>query len=64
MKFEKAETSIAVPSNRPKVMVYLPPEIKDDFDKLANYERRSLSAMAVVLIEEAIRRAKEEGKIE
>lgn len=61
---QTAGMTITVPSNRPKVMVYLPPEIKEDFEKLANYERRSLSSMAVFLIEEAIRRAKEEGKIE
>jgi predicted transcriptional regulator len=44
-------------------MVYLPPETKADLERLANYERRSLSQMAVYAIEEAIRRAKAEGKI-
>ncbi len=63
MKLHNSEMTLAVPSNRPKVMVYLPPEVKEDFDKLANYERRSLSSMCVFLIEEGIRRAKEEGKI-
>ncbi|WP_347277643.1 MULTISPECIES: hypothetical protein [Leptolyngbya] len=44
-------------------MVYLTPETKADLERLATYERRSLSQAAVFAIEEAIRRAKAEGKI-
>ncbi|MBW4421906.1 MAG: hypothetical protein KME13_22265 [Myxacorys californica WJT36-NPBG1] len=59
---QSLEVSV-VPSKLPRLMVYLPPETKADLERLANYERRSLSQMAVYAIEEAIRRAKAEGKI-
>ena len=52
-----------VPSKLPRIVIYMPPEVREDFEKLANYERRSLSQMALFAIEEAIRRAKAEGKI-
>ncbi|MBD1860022.1 hypothetical protein H6F69_31035 [Leptolyngbya sp. FACHB-1624] len=52
-----------VPSKLPRLMVYLTPETKADLERLATYERRSLSQAAVFAIEEAIRRAKAEGKI-
>jgi predicted transcriptional regulator len=44
--------------------VYLPPEVKADLEKLATYQRRSLSQAAVFAIEEEIRRAKAEGRFE
>jgi tartrate dehydratase alpha subunit/fumarate hydratase class I-like protein len=52
-----------VPSKLPRIVIYMPPEVREDFEKLANYERRSLSQMALYAIEEAIRRAKADGKI-
>lgn len=54
--------SLKVPTNLPRLVVYLPPETKADLEKLATYQRRSLSQMAVFAIEEEIRRAKAEGR--
>ena len=53
-----------VPTNLPRLVVYLPPEVKADLEKLAMYQRRSLSQAAVFAIEEEIRRAKAEGRFE
>jgi len=53
-----------VPTNLPRLVVYLPPEVKADLEKLATYQRRSLSQAAVFAIEEEIRRAKAEGRFE
>ena len=53
----------SVATKMPRLVVYLPPETKDKLEKLANYERRSLSQMAVYAIEEAIRKAESEGKL-
>ena len=52
-----------MPSDLPRLIIYMPPEVKEDFEKVARYERRSLSGMALFAIEEAIRKAKAEGKI-
>lgn len=53
-----------VPTNLPRLVVYLPPEVKADLEKLSTYQRRSLSQMAVFAIEEEIRRAKAEGRFQ
>lgn len=58
------EISLKVPTNLPRLVVYLPPETKADLEKLATYQRRSLSQMAVFAIEEEIRRAKAESRFE
>lgn len=55
--------SDSVATKMPRLVVYLPPETKVKLEKLATYERRSLSQMAVYAIEEAIRRAEAEGKL-
>lgn len=52
-----------MPSALPKLIIYMPADVKADFEKLAKYERRSLSAMALFAIEQEIRKAKAEGKI-
>ena len=57
----KMQDSVA--TKMPRLVVYLPPDTKDKLEKLADYERRSLSQMAVYAIEEAIRKAQTEGKI-
>jgi tartrate dehydratase alpha subunit/fumarate hydratase class I-like protein len=53
----------SVTTNLSRLVVYLPPETKEKLEKLATYERRSLSQMSVYAIEEAIRKAEAEGKI-
>lgn len=54
---------MSVPAKLPRLVVYLPEDVKADLERLANTERRSLSSMALVAIEEAIKQAKAEGKI-
>jgi predicted transcriptional regulator len=53
-----------VPANLPRIAVYLPESVKADLEKLATAERRSLSSMVLVAIEEAIKQAKAAGKID
>jgi len=53
-----------VPAKIPRVAVYLSEEVKADLERLANTERRSVSQMAAMLIEEAIARAKAEGRLQ
>jgi len=57
------ELQIQVPARIPKVNVYLQDDVKSDLERLANLERRSLSQMAALLIEQGIQQAKAEGKI-
>jgi hypothetical protein len=52
-----------VPSKLQRLIIYMPQEVRSDFEKLSAYERRSLSQMALYAIEEAIRRAKADGRI-
>jgi predicted transcriptional regulator len=54
----------SVPSKLPRIVVYVPEDVKADLEKLATVARRSVSSMAVVAIEEIIKRAKAEGKID
>lgn len=53
-----------VPAKIPRIAVYLSEEVKADLEMLANAERRSLSQMAALLIEESIARAKREGRLQ
>jgi hypothetical protein len=53
----------SVPAKIPRIAVYLSEDVKADLESLANDERRSLSQMAAILIEEAIARAKAEGRL-
>jgi predicted transcriptional regulator len=52
-----------VPAKVPRIAVYISEEVKQDLERLASFERRSLSQMAAILIEEGIDRAKQQGKI-
>ena len=52
-----------VPAKLPRILVYLPPELKLDIEKLAALEHRSVSNKVLVLIEEEVKKAKQEGKI-
>lgn len=47
--------SNAVPAKIPRIAVYLDEELKDQVEKLAGAERRSLSQMCAILIEEAVK---------
>jgi hypothetical protein len=49
-----------MPSQKPKVIVYMPDETKQALEVLANEERRSLSQMALILIEDEL---KSRGKL-
>lgn len=53
-----------LPAKLPKVIVYLDPSLKSDLERLADKEKRSLSNMVAVMIQEAIDKAKSEGKID
>ncbi|MEG4069524.1 hypothetical protein QUA42_19680 [Microcoleus sp. Pol11C2] len=50
------------PAKSPRVAFYPPPEIKEKLEKLASLERRSISQMALLLVEEGLERAQKEGK--
>lgn len=50
-----------MPTELPRITIYLDRELKEDLKKLATSDRRSMSQMAVVLIEKGIKRAKSEG---
>ena len=54
---------VQVPARIPRIAVYLQPEIKEQLERLAMLERRSLSQLAALIIEEAVKKAEEEGKI-
>ena len=54
---------VQVPARIPRIAVYLQPEIKEQLERLAMLERRSLSQLAAIIIEEAVKKAEEEGKI-
>jgi CopG-like RHH_1 or ribbon-helix-helix domain, RHH_5 len=53
----------SVPAKIPRIAVYLSDEVKADLETLANSERRSMSQMAAILIEESIARAKADGRL-
>jgi len=50
------------PAKSPRVAFYPPPEIKEKLEKLASIERRSMSQMALLLVEEGLERAQKEGR--
>lgn len=52
-----------VPAKIPRIAVYLSEAIKTDLEMLANAERRSVSQMAALLIEESLVRAKQDGRM-
>ena len=44
----------SVASNLPRINVYIEPELKEAAENLAKKQRRSLSALVCILLEEAI----------
>lgn len=53
-----------VPAKLPRIVVYLPENLKADLEKLAAVDHRSISSMTVIAIEEIIKQAKAQGKID
>ncbi|MGB3205673.1 MAG: ribbon-helix-helix protein, CopG family [Crinalium sp.] len=53
-----------MPSNLPRVNIYLPPNIKKGLEELAKKNRRTTSNMAAWIIEQAINEAQNKGEIE
>lgn len=49
-----------VPAKIPRIAVYLEESVRQDLVALAEKNRRSMSQMAAILIEEGIERAKKE----
>ena len=55
--------SISMPSEKPRVTVYLDEDVKEDLEKLAAVHDRPVSNFVLRLIKEAIAKAKEDGVI-
>lgn len=53
-----------VTSKLPRVMVYLDSKLKQDSEKLATKEKRSLSNLINVLLQKAVDEAKARGELE
>jgi hypothetical protein len=49
-------TAGSVASNLPRINVYIEPELKEAAENLAKKQRRSLSALVCILLEEAIKK--------
>jgi hypothetical protein len=54
---------LAVPSQKPRITIYLPQKVKDKFEALAALNDRSASAYALHLIEKAIWEAEQAGAL-
>ena len=52
-----------VPSDKPRVVIYLDEEIKAELEKLAASHDRPVSNFVLTLIKEAIAQGKAEGRI-
>lgn len=57
-------TTSSMPSDKPRVTIYLDDELKDDLEKLARAKDRPVSNFVLVLIKEAIAKAKADGVIQ
>jgi metal-responsive CopG/Arc/MetJ family transcriptional regulator len=57
-------TAQTVPSKLPRVNVYLPEELKQKGEKLAQKRLRSLSNLLVWLLQQEIEEAEEKGEID
>jgi predicted DNA-binding protein len=53
----------AMPSNLPRITVYLDAETKEQLEALAELEDRPASNYVLVLIKKAISEAKEQGRL-
>lgn len=57
-------TAGSVASNLPRINVYIEPELKEAAENLAKKQRRSLSALVCVLLEEAVKKELEKTFVE
>ncbi|MEZ2246838.1 hypothetical protein [Microcoleus sp.] len=53
-----------MPAKLPRIVVYLPEELKADLERLAKSHHRPVSNMVLTLIQEAVDEAKSEGRIQ
>lgn len=51
-------------SKKPRLLVIIDQDLKDDFERLCKIENRSMSNMVNVLIQNAVKKAKKEGKFD
>ena len=49
-------------TKNPRVVFYIPEDLKEKLEVLAANRRRSVSSMVLVLVEEAIKEAEENGE--
>jgi len=54
---------LEVPSKKPTINAAVEPSLKEDFERLCEFEQRSMSNMIVLLITQAVASAKREGKL-
>lgn len=54
----------AVTGDKPKVVVYIEPELKKATEELAKKQRRSVSSLVCILLERAIKEARESGELD
>ncbi|HEY9876867.1 MAG TPA: ribbon-helix-helix protein, CopG family [Leptolyngbyaceae cyanobacterium] len=53
----------SMPTNKAKVGTYIDQELKEELERLAELESRSVSNFVELLIKEAVAKAKAEGKL-
>lgn len=53
-----------VVTRKNKVSAYLPDDLKSDADRLAEVEKRSLSNLIEVLLQDAVDKAKRDGRLD
>lgn len=61
---EYGNVSEFMPTNKPRVVVYLEDDVKSDLEKLAEVNDRPVSNFVLRLIKGAIAEAREKGAIE
>jgi hypothetical protein len=54
---------VAVPSKKERITLYFEGQLKEDIEKLAEAESRSVNNLIEVMCKEAVRQARAEGKI-
>ncbi|MFM6207889.1 DUF6364 family protein [Planktothrix sp.] len=57
-------TTITVPSNKPKLQVYLDDQLLEEGKRLADKRQRSLSSLIRRLLQLEVEKAKKEGEIQ
>jgi len=57
------QTAPNMASKKPRLLVVIDPDLKEDFEALCEIENRSMSNQAVTLIKNFVDAAKREGKL-